>query len=424
MTPKIEGPYPHGSGFRCRIRTEAGRRWCQAGATEEDALRLAEQDVAQLPEAARPPAQPPEPPRKQPGPLRIYGPYEHGSGFRCRVETSTGSRWCPARSTRDHAWKLAEQIVSLAAAQGQHTVRDAIAAYQDYQRDVKGNRPTSVVTTGHVLHRFFEPMLDHELNRVTPQRGADLYDRFRRTRSDKTGKVPAVDTHRNYLLQARSFFSWCVEQGWVRIHPLAKVKGVGRRSHGKAQLSLDESRRLHDHCLREAVRDDGALAVLIALRMGLRASEIISRTVRDLDDRGRMLRIANNEELAFAPKTRASRRPVPVPVELQPLLLSRTRHKLPGALLFIAENGGPHWRDWPREQVQRFCKDLGLPKVCAHGLRGGFATLATQGGAAIEAVGRALGHESTSMTRTAYVAPGASEQAERDQAGAALRSGR
>ena len=73
---------------------------------------------------------------------------------------------------------------------------------------------------------------------------------------------------------------------------------------------------------------------------------IVSRTVRDLDDGGRLLRVVPNEALGFVPKTSRSKRAVPVPQVLQPLLLARTRHKLPGALLLVAEGGGAHWRDW------------------------------------------------------------------------------
>jgi integrase len=202
----------------------------------------------------------------------------------------------------------------------------------------------------------------------------------------------------------------------MKMHPLAKVKGVGKRQHGKEQLSIDEARKLYQHCLREAVTDDGALAVLMALAMGLRASEIVTRTVRDLDDGGRLLRVQPNEALSFAPKTRASKRPAPVPTDLQPLLKARTKDKLPTALLFISEKtGGPHWRDWVAEETRRLCKAAGVQVVCAHALRGVAATSAAEAGIAAEAIARLLGHESSSTTRQSYIAPGITEQQERAQ---------
>ncbi|HNI60231.1 MAG TPA: tyrosine-type recombinase/integrase, partial [Pseudomonadota bacterium] len=228
------------------------------------------------------------------------------------------------------------------------------------------------------------------------------------------------DSHRNYLAQARTFLSWCIGQRWIRVHPLGEVKGIGKRRHGKEQLTIDEARHLYKMCMREAAMDDGALAVLLALLLGLRASEVVSRTVRDLDDQGRVLRITPNPAIGFDPKTRASHRSVVVPEPLRPLLASRTRYKLPGALLFPAEGGGPHWRDWVAEQTGRFCKLAGVPRVCAHALRGVSASTAVASGVAAEAVARALGHESPEMTKRSYITPGTLEQADRDRQEALL----
>lgn len=426
---KIEGPYRKNSGYRCRVVTPDGRRWCGMGKTPEEAVQLAEEFVSaggQRPLSvrseplARDAAEPGTPAphvanRKALGPMRIEGPYRHRTGYRCRVVTPTGRVWCTPGRSEQHAWKIAEAFAGLAARQGRHSVRDALAAYAQYQRD-KGNREQSVLNTGQVLARFFGKMLDEEMARLTPQRGIDLYARLHSQKSPRTGKPLAADSHRNYLAQAKTFLAWCVSQGWLKWHPLEKVRGTGRRSHGKTQLTIDEARRLYRHCLKLADKDDGALAVLMALAMGMRAGEIVSRTVRDLDDAGRLLRVEANDALDFKPKTKASRRPVPVPSSLQPLLKARTRAKLPGALLFVSDKtGGPHWRDWVAEQTRHHCREAGVPAVCAHALRGVAATSAVEAGIAAEAVAKLLGHESTSMTRQSYIAPGTLEQAEREQ---------
>jgi integrase len=59
---------------------------------------------------------------------------------------------------------------------------------------------------------------------------------------------------------------------------------------------------------------------------------------------------------------------------------------------------GQHWRDWPRENVQRICRLADVPEVTAHGLRGTHATLAEEEGATGDLVARALGHEHVSTT--------------------------
>jgi integrase len=79
----------------------------------------------------------------------------------------------------------------------------------------------------------------------------------------------------------------------------------------------------------------------LALLPGMRVTEIVSRVVRDLDDDGRLLWIPDS-------KTEAGKRTQRIPEMLRAHLLRFTADRKPEALLF-----GQHWRDWPRESVQR-----------------------------------------------------------------------
>jgi integrase len=74
--------------------------------------------------------------------------------------------------------------------------------------------------------------------------------------------------------------------------------------------------------------------------------------------------------------------------------------KKPEALLF-----GVHWRDWPRESVQRICEAAGVPRVTAHGMRGLHSTLAMEAGVTGHVVAASLGHESVSTTIQSYAKP-------------------
>lgn len=355
-------------------------------------------------------------------PIRIEGPFRKGPGWRCRVVLPVGRVFCPTAKTRERAYKLAEQYVAGAARQGRHSVRQAIHAYLSYQQE-KGNRPTSVTTSGHVLRRFFEPILDVELATLTPQKGLDLYEQLRKQKGAKTGKVLATDSHRNYLLNARSFCSWCVEKSWLSRNPLAGVKGIGKRNHGKEQLRVDERRKLWGLCVQEGgAGDDGAVGVLLAL-WGMRASEITTRVVRDVDDGGRQLIVGPNEALGWKPKSRASYRSVPLPQDLQRLVVARCRDKLPGSFLFQAEGGGPHWRDWVRENTKRLCLQAGVPVVCAHSLRGSYATSGVEAGVSTEQIARHMGHEKVSMTELAYITPAALAEAKQAQTRRVLTGG-
>ena len=120
-------------------------------------------------------------------------------------------------------------------------------------------------------------------------------------------------------------------QGWIRQNPLAGVKPIGKRRRGKAQLRINETRRLVAHAILQACWSDeeagtpnlrfnreGALAVLVALLMGMRAGEVVMIEKRDLDDGGKLLWISDS-------KTEAGKRTLRVPAVLQHLLRQQAR---------------------------------------------------------------------------------------------------
>jgi integrase len=161
------------------------------------------------------------------------------------------------------------------------------------------------------------------------------------------------------LAKARMLAKWCVAKRWLRSKPVAEVEGIGKRRHGKAQLRIDEARKWMAKAVESAdAGEAGAVAAMMALLLGMRASEIVSRVVRDLDDDGHLLWIPTA-------KTEAGKRTLRVPEVLRPRLQRLANGQKPDALLF-----GKHWRDWPREWVQRLCELAGVPKVTAHGMRG------------------------------------------------------
>lgn len=358
-------------------------------------------------------------PRRR-NPTRVLGPYPYRDKFRIIVCEGGGEKAVKLYSTEKEALQVKAAIEEELTANSGRTIEEAIETYEVYLRDVKQNKPQSCTATTWRLRRFF---VDTELplTDLTPKRAAECYENLATTPSERTGKPLSADSHRNMLAETKTFLNWCVrEKHWLKANPLSEVQGRGRRRHGKPQLRIDEARRLRTLCHTKAeAGDDGAVAVLVAMLMGLRAGEIVSRTVRDLDDGGRILWVDDTDH-GFSPKTAAGRRPVSVWEEIQPYLLARTRDKLPNAILFQAEGGGPHWPDWVRHQTQRLCKEADVPGVTAHSLRGFAATLGLLSGIPLAQVAASLGHESGSTTLTSYAAPGTSQVVNQRQAFAVL----
>ena len=276
----------------------------------------------------------------------------------------------------------------------------------------RGLRGATVERAETHLRRFFQ--LDEEVDGKTmafAKPGGMLEDlRERRCAElyDVMTKTVAVDTHRNALAAAKAFGAWCVEQGWIRTNPVDGVKPTGQRNRGKKQLRIDEARKLVDVCIKRAnLGDEGAIGALTAFLMGMRASEVTDRVVRDLDDNGRLLWIEVG-------KTKRSRRTLEVPAMLRPYLLAFAKDRAPEEQLITrskSSRGNKHGRHWLLRHVRLLCEEAQVPMVCVHSLRGLHATLATDAGVSSHAVAAALGHSTPAVTHAHYIEGGTARRA-------------
>jgi integrase len=272
------------------------------------------------------------------------------------------------------------------------TIQEAVELYEMYQRETRQVKMQSAVDTAYRLGLLF-PQREALVSSLTPERCKVLVEELRK-RPTKFGRPFAVDSLKNILAEAKTFATWCVSKTWLKSNPLAGIKIEGKRHHRKPQLRADEARDWSARAMEQAREgDEGALAALVALFMGLRSTEIVKRVVRDLDSDGTILVV---EEA----KTPAGNRRVRVPIELQPLLRQAAVGKASGDRLF-----GKHWRDWVRKSVARICKDAGVPVVCAHSMRGLHSSLAMEAGMSPDVVARSLGHESSRTTLESYAHP-------------------
>ncbi len=263
------------------------------------------------------------------------------------------------------------------------TVGHAIEAYGKHLTE-KGLKARPIEDRLYRLHAFFtdEALLLADLTRATC---AGYYEAIRARVSPRTGEVYSVDTHRSMLAEGRMLAKFCVGKRWLRVSPLEGVEGKGKRRHGKPQLRIDEARRWMAKATELADAGEvGAVAAMMALLLGMRASEIVSRVVRDLDDEGRQLWIPDA-------KTEAGKR------TLRPYLQRLAAGRQPDARIF-----GNHWRDWPRTWVQEICTKAGVPLVGAHSMRGLHSTLAMDAGVTGHVVAASLGHERVSTTIQSY----------------------
>ena len=324
---------------------------------------------------------------------RVLGPYPIGRQWRVVVVGRGGERDSRFYPSEEKAREVIRSVRREFARNGDKTVTEGLEAYRRYLLDDKGNKPGSVEDTMYRLGVFFPDggVLLRDLN----GKACGGYYEALRTRTTRLGQPFSVDSHRNILAEAKSFLRWCTtKKKWLTRNPLEEVEGLGKRKHGKAQLRVDEARKWIAKAVGLADEGEaGAVAAMLALVMGMRATEIVSRVARDLDDNGKLLWIPDS-------KTEAGRRTLQVPEFLRPHLPGIAKGKSPDTKLF-----GAHWRDWVRKWVARICAAAKVPKVTAHGMRGLHSTLAVENGVSAHVVAASLGHESSATTIQSYVKP-------------------
>jgi integrase len=332
-----------------------------------------------------------------------HGPYQHGKRWRVVLVGADGRRVVKSAPTRATAQAAIDALHIKTS--GARSIRSAVADYLKACAD-RGLAPPSVER----IEYHLEGLLELDANGDRPltwlrHRGADLYDAARAGH--------ATDTHRNALSNGKAFGRFCVKRRWLLADPFAEVEPVGRRRAGrdKEQLRVDEARKLTDLCLarcRPVVRPE-PVAVLAAWLLGTRATELVVRDVRDLDDGGRLLVIPVG-------KNRRAARSFEIPEVLQPLLLALAAGRGGTEPLFLTSGRGARWRPgratryWLHYWCDKICRAAGVPSVAPHGLRRSHMSIARAAGATGELVAAQVGHGSVQVQERSYVAPGAAEK--------------
>lgn len=321
---------------------------------------------------------------------RVHGPYYRRGKWRACLVPAGGKREDRSFATREAAERwIRDYREAISEVPPEATINQAIDRYKDHLI-AKGNKPTSYEETPRRLRRFFRSVLDAIVDELTEPRAKACYTTL-------VDEGLAVDSHRNYLAEARSFLRWCKRESMARTNVLEEVQGVGRRSHGKPQLRLDEARLWYKKA-RELAEggDEGAVAALLALLLSCRATEIVTLRVRDVDDGGALLWITES-------KTEAGKRALDVPDELRSAMKALATGRERDAWLFPGDSESGHrYRDWVRDEIHEICDLANVPRVTTHGQRGLHAALGIAKGLSARVVADTLGHESTETTLESY----------------------
>lgn len=158
---------------------------------------------------------------------------------------------------------------------------------------------------------------------------------------------------------------------------------------------------------------------LVALATGMRRGEVLGLRWRDVDWDRRVLcvrqsigRLHGAPDIK-APKTKSSRRDIPVQQEVLDGLHEHKWHQNERRLaageawhnhdlVFTSTSGTPIHPDNLKRDYNRLVKRAGVPRIRIHDLRHTHVTLAIQHGANIKAVSQRVGHKDVAITLSIY----------------------
>ena len=307
-----------------------------------------------------------------------------------------------------------------------------------FARKVDAQRWLDETTTDLVTGRYVDPSAGQVTFRDYAQRWltgqphrpstASLYERLLRLhvfpvfgdralasikRSDVQGWVAAFsETHapetvHGTYARVRTIFLAAVEDRVLAESPCRRIALPEKHDEKVVPLTIAEVRRLI-----EAAPDDLRALIVFAAATGLRSGELLGLTVdrvnflrREVEVAQQLVYITGQEPMIGPPKTKASRRVVPVPAFALDELAEHLRRwpAEPGELVFRSSKGRPILRTTLNGRWRRTVERAGLPAgTRLHHLRHHYASVLIDGGESVKVVQERLGHASAVETLRTY----------------------
>lgn len=325
----------------------------------------------------------------------IYGPYPPSPGrTRWRVQVydpKTQRKLSVTAESQEAALALRERLEHEVKHAAPLLVHDAIAQYLEVKRyDIRSMQ--QVEDLGRKLRQLCPNV---QVSSVTPQKAEQYYLEATQQKGKFGSLRPA--THHARLRLAKALWTWLIRRDLAKHNPWEKVEPIGKVSSGKPQLDESDARKLDRFLFTQAeAGDEGALALLVELYLGLRSSEVLSLTVGACQ---------GQTVYVHGTKTKNARRKLALYGPVAELLERHCRNRPESERVFAANLPKQPSANWAYKRLKKICGQLGIPSICPHSLRGLHSSLALEAGATTHHVAKALGHASFGTTARHYAKP-------------------
>ncbi len=263
------------------------------------------------------------------------------------------------------------------------------------------------LTTDHVKGKLGEYPLDE----VTPLRLQRFFTGLMQSGNVRTGKGLSTNSVNSIITVVQTSLKLAFDLGLCKNYVASRVKRPKKREKEITCFSFVEQKKIERFVLESKKRK--FLGVLLCLYSGLRVGELLALEWRDVDltkgvisvnkschdgkdEGGKFIRFTDT------PKTPSSKRVVPLPKQILPLLKEHKKKSL--SQYVIEDDGGkPIFVRSYQRSFELLLKKLEIEHKGIHALRHTFATRALECGMDIKTLADILGHKNPTVTLNRYV---------------------